>query len=164
MQTNVVTCNIDYDCVLSDYFPIILKTDIALNNLIKTKTPGRQKIKWTNEKTVKKYYHNLDKNCTINHDWNICNKAVCNNPHHCGGIENAYDNLIAAIFYAETKACSNGTRKTQGYKPKAGWNDMVKVHYANYKNNYKLWRNMDKPSMGPLFESLRHVNVYLKLN
>jgi len=151
-------CNIDYNCLLSDHFPVKISVKCALS---KTKTKAddnkRTAMNWKGDGMVKKYKQILNgyiSDIYDNRD-NYCCATTCNKQSHVAQIDTLYNMLVNAMQIADEKACMKKKKRRNKYRPMVGWNEKVKTEYVEYREMQNLWKNNNRPSMGPLHDKFK---------
>jgi len=112
----ILSCTIDYNCLLSDHFPLKVKCNIPVDCLATSRKQvfsGQLYCKLDNQNTsmMKQYSDKLPSLCRF---WNhnvICDDSDCVSPEHQGTIRKLYDEFVTNVIACKKNLCNANRNK-----------------------------------------------------
>ena len=162
----VTGCDILYDSISSDHFP--LKMELNVNLL-----PPLRQVRHRPEAKIKWNFHDMRKredygriltdklrNITINPASVSCFQTICSNSDHHECITEMNVAITTCMLEAGREVFGT-TRKKWRQIP--GWNEFVQDAHSTAREAFLDWRNSGSPRDGPMATEMRRTRARFKL-
>lgn len=166
LKNTVTDCNIQYDSISSDHFPLTMELNInALPPLQQMRQTPTWKIKWNFHDLNKRQEYGrilTDKLRTVTVDPArlCCFQRVCRDPRHYDTITNLSEVITQCMV--EAGRCVFGTTRKK-WQQVPGWNEFVRDAHSVARVAFLEWRNHGSPRYGPLATEMRRTRARFKL-
>ena len=162
----ITDCYIDYDCVQSDHFPIIMKLNLGnIPNSTSEEPVNEEVIRWNFSDINKRqeYFSKVEARLHIlMHEENFffCNEMSCNNDTHREKISLLYDKMNKIIVETGKEVFGTCRRK---FKPIPGWSEYVAESHSIAREAFLSWRMEGSPREGQVALYMRQTRARFKM-
>ena len=162
----ITDCYIDYDCVQSDHFPVIMKLKLSdIPNSSNEEPVQEDIIRWNFSDIGKRqeYFNKVETRLNIlmyKENFFFCSETSCNNNIHKEKISLLYDKISEILIETGKEVFGICRRK---FKPVPGWSEYVAEAHSIAREAFLTWRIEGSPREGPAALYMRQTRARFKM-